>query len=98
MNTAKGYREGKDSFKFADGGIITTEEPSYLEVGGTMMGQTVGVFRGRKIFKDEQNMLECEVIFNPDAKALVWKMADKFKFWKKKEEKNLEDYCMFTIY
>lgn len=98
MNTAKGFREGKDALFFPDGGIIVCEEPSYLEVGGTMVGQTVGVYRGRKLFKDEQNMLELEIIFNPDAKAMVWKMADKFKIWKKKEEKTLEDYSSLTVY
>lgn len=97
VNTGKGFRTGKDAIFFKDGGIITMEEPSYAEIGGLMMGTTVGVFRGRKIFYDQQNMLEIELIFNPDAKAMVWKMTDKLKFWKKKEEANPEDYCLLTL-
>jgi hypothetical protein len=52
MNTLSGGRKGKVIYYFQDGGFITTDEPSEVEVGGIMVGPCVAFFKGKKYFYD----------------------------------------------
>jgi hypothetical protein len=64
MNTLGGTREGKNTMKFADGGLLSIIIP-FVELSNLIKGTKVLNFTGKCAIIDHINKMEAEIVYNP---------------------------------
>lgn len=65
LSSIGGSRTGKEILTFKDGGLLSIKDPM-MEVTGMAYGERVHSYIGQAIIRDHINMIEAEIIYNPE--------------------------------